>query len=122
MQRDVIRYYARGVRRFRYHQTYSVLLADKRDAVAHAGFETGESHRLKAEGGAIKVNSLLRIADIEFDVINSIEFMQVGVWQWIWFCSESHINNPFFKQTRASAFEAATMQQSLSRCSSQETE
>src|SRR6185369_715556 len=97
MQGDVIRHYTRGGRRFRYHQTYAVLLADKRHAVAHAGFETGESHRLKAEGGAVKVNSLLRIADIELDVINSIELMPVGVWQRIWFCLERHIVRSFLK-------------------------
>src|SRR5678815_5573099 len=81
MQRDVIRHYTRGGRRFRHHQTYTVLLANKRHPIAHAGFETAESHRLKSEGGAVKVNSLFRIADIEFDVINSIELMPVGVWQ-----------------------------------------
>src|SRR4051794_5583181 len=98
VQRYVIRHYASGARRFRHHQTDALLLAHKRHAVAHPGFETAEGHRLKAEGGAVKVNSLLSVADVEFDVINSIELIQVGVWQGIWFRLESHLNRSFLKQ------------------------
>src|SRR6185369_15811851 len=113
MQHDVIRDYARGARRFRYHQTDALLLAHKRHPVAHPSFETAEGHRLKAEGGAVKVNRLLGIADIEFDEINSIESIQVGVWQGIWFCSESHINRSFLKQTRAALHLKSRRQSSL---------
>src|SRR5271156_5416628 len=49
------------------------LLDDVRGAIALAGLRAGVGDERHAEGGAIKIRSLARIADVKLDVIGSLE-------------------------------------------------
>jgi len=54
------------------------LLEDVGGAIALAGLRAGVGHQGHAEGGAVEVGSLTGVADVELDVVGTLEGQEVG--------------------------------------------
>ena len=68
-----------GAQRRGEHKADFALLHHVGGAVALAGFGAGVGDQRHAEGGAIEVGGLARVADVELDVIGAFEGQKIAL-------------------------------------------
>jgi len=73
----VVRDLAVGSERRRQHQANLVLRQEVAGAIARAGLRAAICLQLKAKRALIEVGGLLGVADVEFDVIGSVDRKRV---------------------------------------------
>ena len=76
------------------HEANLILLDDIRRAPALPGLRSAVRHQLHAERRAIVIRRLPGIADVELDVIGSVERKKIRAGRWRFLCELLHIKPP----------------------------